>query len=485
MLLTGWIRRDHFPCAGGYGPGGRRRAGVTWLVDPTQLRCDDPVATACDLDISPIDEDPEVSFANPGGATEDGYKLDGDVMYCSGHTTLPDGRVFFIGGGRYSNISQATEREWGLDYGRLFDPQSGRLRMVPWKMPLGRSWYPTAGRLSDGRILVTGAYTDYATDKCLGDSCLNPQINVFDVNEYDQGNNPWSVHIDAAHGDHDIDPGIREYTRVFVLPKPIVAEGLERQVLLMGKAGKIILYNTDKDTPVEQRMFKPPGGQRVAAAGRGCSNSDQSTAFPLLTPPHGEFVVIGGCPGRTNSMQSIDIYNVERDEWQSLELGIGRAVSASILLPDGRVMILSGEDPNLDQNALIDNDSTLNPRHVQYFDPSTRKVYFEKAPTTIFRGYHNMVALLYDGSVVTGGGINQFGDVGCENPNIQLFRPAYLNGMRPEFDFPEEELRWYAGQREITLNVKGEPTTRVSKYLLHRNLKHFRFDGSDSVHTFL
>ena len=49
----------------------------------------------------------------------------------------------------------------------------------------GRAWYPTAGRLPDGRVLVTGAFTDYATDFCIGNGnffspdgnhCLNPQV---------------------------------------------------------------------------------------------------------------------------------------------------------------------------------------------------------------------------------------------------------------------------------------------------------------------
>jgi hypothetical protein len=144
VLLTGWIRRDGMPCAGGNGAGGRRRAGVTWLMDPTEVICSGEVGIeGCTVFITPIDEDPEVSFETPNGATEDGYKIDGDVMYCAGHTTLQDGRIFFIGGGRYYNISQGTEREWGLSYGRLFDPRSQKLTRVPYHMPLGRSWYPT------------------------------------------------------------------------------------------------------------------------------------------------------------------------------------------------------------------------------------------------------------------------------------------------------------------------------------------------------
>jgi hypothetical protein len=34
-------------------------------------------------------------------------------MYCSGHTTMADGRVFYTGGARYSDISSPWEMEWG------------------------------------------------------------------------------------------------------------------------------------------------------------------------------------------------------------------------------------------------------------------------------------------------------------------------------------------------------------------------------------
>jgi len=34
----------------------------------------------------------------------------------------------------------------------------------------------------------------------------------------------------SAHGDHDLDPGIREYTRLFVLPRVVMAGGYPRQV---------------------------------------------------------------------------------------------------------------------------------------------------------------------------------------------------------------------------------------------------------------
>ena len=101
--------------------------------------------------------------------------------------------------------------------------------------------------------MVTGAYSDHHTDTCYEASCLNPQINIFDPNTpniFDASSNPWSVFIDKSV-DQDvaslINPGIREYTRVFTLPQPIMARNIMRHVLLFGKAGKIVLASLSPD----------------------------------------------------------------------------------------------------------------------------------------------------------------------------------------------------------------------------------------------
>lgn len=198
----------------------------------------------------------------PGGTGSTAvYAVDGDALYCSSHTPLRDGRIFQFGGGRYADISSAFEREWGLDYARIFDPRLGNFTRVAATAPLGRAWYPTSALLPDGRVLVAGGFSDYGTDSCVGNVCLNSQLNVFDP-----ATNAWSVLIDRTAADNAIAPGIREYTRIFVLPRAIVAGGLARHVLLMGKAGIVVLLNTDAGTPMSARQYKPPGGARPLPA---------------------------------------------------------------------------------------------------------------------------------------------------------------------------------------------------------------------------
>jgi hypothetical protein len=144
----------------------------------------------------------------------------------------------------------------------------------------------------------------------------------------------------------------------------------------------------------------------------------------------GEVVVIGG--GCGDSQQRLDIYSIRNDTWRSVDLGVFRQIPSAALMPDGRILIANGENGNIDQSACVSRDCSNDPRYIQLFDPISMSVQFESIRSSVFRGYHNVLALLPDGSFMTGGGISQFGDVGCEEPNLHIFRPSYSSaGPRP------------------------------------------------------
>ena len=105
---------------------------------------------------------------------------------------------------------------------------------------------------------------------------------------------------------------------------------------------------------------------------------------------------------------------------------------SAALLPDGRVLIANGENGGIDQAAFASIDAGADPRFVQIIDAEKSTVQTEAARSTVFRGYHNVLALLPSGALMTGGGFNQWGDVGCEEPNLNVFSPSYLAaGPRP------------------------------------------------------
>jgi hypothetical protein len=123
---------------------------------------------------------------------------------------------------------------------------------------------------------------------------------------------------------------------------------------------------------------------------------------------------------------------VRTDSWRTIDSGISRGVPSCVLLPDGRVLLASGEDYNIDQVRYRHKDAARDPRYIQIFDPYSDQISTEKTREGEYRGYHNFAALLKDGRVLVGGGVNQNGDVGCENPTIRIFSPSYLSaGSRP------------------------------------------------------
>ncbi len=98
-----------------------------------------------------------------------------DVLYCSGHCTLPGGRKLYTGGAFYYNLSQITETEFGLPYARLFDSVRKKFQRIEEELPIGQSWYPTNVLLPSGQVLVTGGLYEFTPD---GKVCLCFQAHV-------------------------------------------------------------------------------------------------------------------------------------------------------------------------------------------------------------------------------------------------------------------------------------------------------------------
>lgn len=116
VLLTGWGRSQEFACTSA----GARKFGVSFMLDPAQLDALSSASaaaqagTALELRIDPISESP---------------RNRSDVLYCSGHAPLRDGRKLYAGGATYRNLSTALEIESGLEYARMYDPKTGNFSM--------------------------------------------------------------------------------------------------------------------------------------------------------------------------------------------------------------------------------------------------------------------------------------------------------------------------------------------------------------------
>ncbi len=96
---------------------------------------------------------------------------------------------------------------------------------------------------------------------------------------------------------------------------------------------------------------------------------------------------MGGCVGaQSDRYHTIDVYDVGTDSWSTFETGIRRGVPASLLLPDGTVLLISGENNLVDQYAHALSDGMSDPRYLQIFEPETGIVFTETQRMDTFRG---------------------------------------------------------------------------------------------------
>ena len=155
-------------------------------------------------------------------------------------------------------------------------------------------------------------------------------------------------------------------------------------------------------------------------------NMDGTAVLLPLRPPHYEprVLIAGGTSdgalwtsAEVNPLASaewIDL-SVAAPAWQALpDMNVARRHLNSVLLPDGRVLIMGGVELPPDGGP------------VEIFDPEDPASGFQLGPNMKYpRGYHSAVVLLPDGSVVMGGDPS-----GGSTPN-ERYRPSYFFKPRP------------------------------------------------------
>ena len=351
-----------------------------------------------------------------------------DTVTCAGHALLPDGSVLVLGGTRLVADGPVEELAdyaaiFGLSDVLAFSPvtESWSVRsnmtgsgQLDFTGP-GTRWYPTATRLASGKIMVTG-----------GLEMVSPfQLRNSSVEIYDPVFDAWE--IVSSHEESPPSIFNRDYTHVFQLPGRISGDF---DVLMMGEYGQPVLMSTDGverwRTSAELRPGTTPGQS---------SNHGTSTALlPIRLDGRGGYangaIVMAGGHHMTAHEHSIDVYDPVEDRWmQRIDMGIRRHHPALVLLPDSRVLVITGH-----------NDFGDNPGYAQYLDPGdgfslTRGT--SEIPE--IRGYHTITVLLPDGRVLLGGG-NDGGAAGNEKPNFRYYYPDYMLKQRPGLLLAQETL---------------------------------------------
>ena len=100
------------------------------------------------------------------------------------------------------------------------------------------------------------------------------------------------------------------------------------------------------------------------------------------------------------------------------DMAYARAFSNSVVLPDGKVLVVGGQQH---PQTFTDTGAVLSP---ELWDPATGN-FTVMAPQAIPRNYHSVAVLLPDGRVFSGGG-GLCGTCSTNHPDGQIYSPPYL-----------------------------------------------------------
>jgi hypothetical protein len=325
-------------------------------------------------------------------------------------TKLADGRVFFIGGFGTDSRSDPASTEF-------FDPSNNRFDAGP-RLATPRFGH-TATRLEDGRVLVAGGF--------------GPDGKVLDSAEiFDPKSGAFAAtgRLATARGDHEavlLDDG-----------RVVVIGGTADDVAILASA----------------EVFDPRTGT-FSATGAMTAAREGITATKLLD---GRILVAGGHIGRHEQrviLASADLYDPATGRFTgTAAMTIPRHKHDAVLLADGRVLLIGGSDARDDQ-GLYDAVEVFDPRtgtftavgrlhHPRYklrfasvllpdgrvlvaggaatpelFDPRTNV--FVDVDASLGRApYFGTATLLDDGSVLVAGG---YSDRGYASDAAWLIRP--------------------------------------------------------------
>ena len=288
-------------------------------------------------------------------------------LFCAGHTTLADGRVFIAGG----HIADYT----GYAHAVIFNPATNGFTALP-DMNTGR-WYPTTTTLPNGDVLVVS-----------GD--INANTNVDTLPQVFQMSTKTWRNLTTAQLSMPL------YPNMLVAPNgKVFYAGPSRQSRYLNTAG------TGSWSNVAVMNF---GGSR-----------DYGPAV-LYSP--GKVAFFGGSDPPTATSETIDL-NATTPAWKfTSSMHFPRRQHNAVILPDGKVFIVGGSKAS----GFDTSSSPVLP--TEMWDPATGQ-FTVMASIAVYRGYHSTALLLADGRVLSAGG-----NVGGPNAQI-FSPPYLFAGTRP------------------------------------------------------
>ena len=274
-------------------------------------------------------------------------------MFCNNMSVLPDGRVFIAGG------TAVYDPFYGEQRTAVFDPGTGAFTDGQ-AMAHGR-WYPTLTSLGDGRVMAFSGLTETGG--------TNTAVELYTPGV------GWS----------------QEYTAAWTPPL------YPRQHLLPN--GKVVY--TGSGTGIGRSIRRLTPGRPSSRT--PCIAAAVPTVPPVLLPltPADNYrarvMIFGGGNPATATTEVIDM-SAATPQWQSgPSMSQARIEMNATILPDKRVLVVGG--------STNDEDASTASLNADLFDPTAAPMTRTSAGANAFpRLYHSNSLLLPDGRVLLVGG---------------------------------------------------------------------------------
>jgi hypothetical protein len=289
------------------------------------------------------------------------------ALFCAGHTTLTDGRVFLAGG----HVADYV----GYPHAVIFDPATNGFTTLP-DMNAPR-WYPTLTILPNGDVLAVS-----------GD--INSNTNVDPLPQVFQFSTKTWRNLTTAQ-----------------LAQPLYPN------MLVAPNGKV--FNAG---PSRQTRYLDTSGTGAWSNVAVLNFTGFRDYGPAMMYAPGKVAVIGGADPPTATSEVIDL-NAATPVWKySGSMHYPRRQHNAVILPDGKVFIVGGS------SAAGFDTSTSPVLPTEMWDPATGQ-FTVMASIATYRGYHSVALLLADGRVLSAGG-----NIGGPNAQL-FSPPYLFAGTRP------------------------------------------------------
>ena len=291
-----------------------------------------------------------------------------EIMFCSGHSFLPDGRLLVSGGGSGNGLGHTNSD--------IFDPATTSWIVGP-TMAYAR-WYPTNTTMPNGEVVtIAGA---------------DENGNAVPIPEIGDGTS-WRSLAGASLT-------LPNYPRDFVAPD-----------------GRLFAAG-----PSKQAQWLDVTGAGSWTPGPLMNYGSRSYGSAVMYEA-GKILFVGGNSSPTSTAEIIDL-NQPNPQWSYTgSLSYARWNLNATVLPTGEVLVTGGVAGDRSNPALKVNATEL-------WNPTTGTWSLLANSASLLRGYHSTSLLLPDGRVLHSGGGAGGGTV--ENLNYEVFSPPYLfKGARP------------------------------------------------------